>query len=69
MKTYVVCLDGTWNSPHQKDRDPVEGIEVSTESNVLRIYRFLTNTQKNNGISTADSLEYGTILSRLARRL
>ncbi len=57
MKTYVVCIDGTWNSPNQKDKDPVEDKEQATETNVLRIYRFLT------GINGAvGKLEYGTIL-------
>jgi len=42
VKTYVVCIDGTWNHPGQKDTDPIEEIEQRTETNVLRIFRFLT---------------------------
>jgi hypothetical protein len=57
MKTYIVCIDGTWNNPNQTDKDPVEGKEMSTETNVLKIYRFLTGIKQGDG-----SLDYGTIL-------
>ncbi|HET6273972.1 MAG TPA: DUF2235 domain-containing protein [Bacteroidota bacterium] len=42
MRTYVVCMDGTWNHPGQRDIDPIEESERVSETNVLRIYRFLT---------------------------
>ncbi len=42
MSVYVVCIDGTWNNPGQKDKDPVLNEEVCTETNVLLIYRYLT---------------------------
>src|ERR1039457_5522310 len=57
MKTYVVCIDGTWNNPNQTDKDPVEEKEKATETNVLRVYRFLTGIKDAVG-----ALEYGTIL-------
>jgi uncharacterized protein (DUF2235 family) len=57
MKTYVVCIDGTWNNPNQTDKDPVEEKEKTTETNVLRVYRFLTGIKNAVG-----ALEYGTIL-------
>jgi hypothetical protein len=43
MKTYVVCIDGTWNHPSQTDRDPEDrdDVESKTETNVLRVFRFL----------------------------
>jgi uncharacterized protein (DUF2235 family) len=56
MKTYVVCIDGTWNNPNQTDKDPVEDKEKATETNVLRVYRFLTGLKSAVGV-----LEYGTI--------
>lgn len=42
MRTYIVCIDGTWNMPGQVDRDPIEKIEVDSETNVMHIFRFLT---------------------------
>jgi uncharacterized protein (DUF2235 family) len=56
MKIYVVCIDGTWNNPNQTDKDPIDEREESTETNVLRVYRFLTGLK-----SVVGSLEYGTI--------
>jgi hypothetical protein len=47
-KTYVVCIDGTWNSPLQMDQESI------TETNVLRIFRFLTGVLHPN---TLDRLE------------
>ena len=50
MKTLVVCIDGTWNHPGQTDIDPIEDIERVSETNVLRVYRFLTGVAKRNGV-------------------
>ncbi len=42
MKTYVVCIDGTWNHPSQMDKDPrTQDVESVTETNVLRVFRYL----------------------------
>ena len=35
-KTWIICIDGTWNQPGQKDWDPVTAKEVTTPSNVVR---------------------------------
>lgn len=42
MKTNVVCIDGTWNLPGQTDADPGEKIVTESETNVLRMFRYLT---------------------------
>ena len=53
MRTYVVCIDGTWNHPGQTDRDMIDPTkEDVTETNVLQMYGFLTGV---------DDPEYGTI--------
>jgi len=44
MATYIVCIDGTWNCPEASNGDPLDGSEISCETNVYRIYRFLTDT-------------------------
>jgi uncharacterized protein (DUF2235 family) len=43
-KTWVICIDGTWNQPGQKDRDPVTAREAATPSNVVRTWEALANT-------------------------
>lgn len=48
MKTNVVCIDGTWNLPGQTDADPGEKIVTESETNVLRIFRFLTKITHEN---------------------
>jgi len=53
MRTYVVCIDGTWNHPGQTDKDMIDPTkEDVTETNVLQMYAFLTGV---------DDPEYGTI--------
>lgn len=32
--TWVVCIDGTWNTPGQTDKDPIEDKEAVTKTNV-----------------------------------
>lgn len=42
MRTFVVCIDGTWNDPSQRDWDRAHhDVEAMTETNVLRTFRFL----------------------------
>ena len=43
-KTWIVCIDGTWNQPGQKDRDPVTATETAAPSNVVRTWEALANT-------------------------
>jgi len=42
-KTWIVCIDGTWNQPGQRDRDPVSATEEATPSNVVRTWEALAN--------------------------
>jgi uncharacterized protein (DUF2235 family) len=42
-KTWIICIDGTWNQPGQKDRDPVTAKEEATPSNVVRTWEALAN--------------------------
>jgi uncharacterized protein (DUF2235 family) len=44
VKTWVICIDGTWNQPGQKDRDPITSREAATPSNVVRAWEALANT-------------------------
>ena len=43
-KTWIVCIDGTWNQPGQKDRDPVTAAETAAPSNIVRTWEALANT-------------------------
>ena len=43
-KTWIVCIDGTWNQPGQKDRDPVTATETAAPSNIVRTWEALANT-------------------------
>lgn len=45
MKTLVVCIDGTWNGPGQRDRDPVTGRAVETRTNVALTWEALTGVR------------------------
>ncbi len=42
-KTWIVCIDGTWNQPGQRDRDPISAKEEATSSNVVRTWEALAN--------------------------
>jgi uncharacterized protein (DUF2235 family) len=42
-KTWIVCIDGTWNQPGQRDKDPVSAKEEATSSNVVRTWEALAN--------------------------
>lgn len=42
-KTWIVCIDGTWNQPGQSDRDPISAREEATCSNVVRIWEALAD--------------------------
>ena len=42
-KTWIICIDGTWNQPGQKDRDPITAKEEATPSNVVRTWEALAN--------------------------
>jgi len=54
-KTWIVCIDGTWNQPGQKDRDPVTAAETAAPSNVVRTWEALANT------SLSTDFYYGSI--------
>ncbi|MET0584526.1 MAG: DUF2235 domain-containing protein [Candidatus Binatia bacterium] len=54
-KTWIVCIDGTWNQPGQKDRDPVTTTETAAPSNVVRTWEALANT------SLTTDFYYGSI--------
>jgi hypothetical protein len=42
-KTWIVCIDGTWNQPGQRDKDPVSAKEEATSSNIVRTWEALAN--------------------------
>ncbi len=42
MKTLVVCIDGTWNTPGQRDLDPVTCRAIETRTNVAATWEILT---------------------------
>lgn len=44
-KTWIVCIDGTWNQPSQKDQDPITEKEEATPSNVVRTWEALANQE------------------------
>ncbi len=54
-KTWVICIDGTWNQPGQMELDPVAAKEVTTPSNVVRTWEALAN------IPLATDFYYGSI--------
>ncbi|TMA55920.1 MAG: DUF2235 domain-containing protein [Deltaproteobacteria bacterium] len=54
-KTWVICIDGTWNQPGQKDKDPITAKEEATLSNVVRTWQALAN------IPLATDFYYGSI--------
>ena len=54
-KTWIVCIDGTWNQPGQRDKDPVTAEEAASPSNVVRTWEALANR------SLAIDFYYGTI--------
>lgn len=56
MRTYVVCIDGTWNHPGQTDKDPIQQIETKTETNVLRMFRFLTGNRHFSQITAHNEM-------------
>ncbi len=63
MRTYVVCIDGTWNHPGQKDEDPVEEREHVTETNVLRMFRFLTGAWHRSDVPVVYGMVKGLCAS------
>lgn len=46
--TWVVCIDGTWNSPGQTDTDPVDHQESVTKTNVQISWEALTQCDLNS---------------------
>ena len=54
-KTWIICIDGTWNQPGQRDRDPVTAQEEAAPSNVARTWEALAN------MHLAPDFYYGTI--------
>jgi uncharacterized protein (DUF2235 family) len=42
-KTWILCIDGTWNQPGQRDRDPISAKEEATSSNVVRTWEALAD--------------------------
>jgi uncharacterized protein (DUF2235 family) len=54
-KTWVVCIDGTWNQPGQRDTDPVIEREEATPSNVVKTWEALADR------SLATDFYYGSI--------
>lgn len=54
-KTWIVCIDGTWNQPGQRDKDPVGAEEGATPSNVVRTWEALADR------ALAREFHYGTI--------
>jgi hypothetical protein len=57
MKHYVICIDGTWNEPGQRDTNPLSNEQYFTETNVLRVFRGLT------GVSPDPRLTFGHIVN------
>ena len=43
-KTWVICIDGTWNQPGQMDKDPVSATEESRPSNVAKTWQAVADT-------------------------
>ena len=54
-KTWIVCIDGTWNQPGQRDKDPVSSQEEATPSNVVRTWEALADR------ALAQEFYYGSI--------
>jgi uncharacterized protein (DUF2235 family) len=55
VKTWIVCIDGTWNQPGQRDKDPVSAEESATSSNVVRTWEALADR------ALARTFYYGSI--------
>lgn len=60
--TWVVCIDGTWNSPGQTDTDPIDHQEAVTKTNVQIVWEALTQT------ALSDASPYGSV-EPLARQM
>lgn len=45
MKSYVICIDGTWNQPGQTDLDPITDREIHTKTNVQHAWEMLTGRE------------------------
>lgn len=54
-KIWIVCIDGTWNQPGQRDRDPISANEAATPSNIVRTWEALANR------TLAHTFYYGSI--------
>lgn len=54
-KTWIVCIDGTWNQPGQRDKDPISAKEEATSSNVVRTWEALADR------ALARTFYYGSI--------
>lgn len=54
-KTWIVCIDGTWNQPGQRDKDPVSAEEKAASSNLVRTWEALANR------ALARTFYYGSI--------
>ena len=55
-KTYIVCIDGTWNAPGQIDRDPITELETKApQTNVAKVWQAFT------GVPLDTERSYGTI--------
>jgi len=54
-RTWIVCIDGTWNQPGQRDKDPVTAKEEATPSNVARTWEAIANR------ALATDFYYGSI--------
>ncbi len=42
--TWVICIDGTWNTPGQMDTDPIDHQEAVTKTNVQILWEAITQT-------------------------
>ena len=54
-KTWIVCIDGTWNQPGQTDQDPVTGAEAARPSNVAKTWQAVAD------VALATNFYYGAI--------
>lgn len=45
VKTWVICIDGTWNTPGQTDTDPIDHDEAVTKTNVQILWEVITKCE------------------------
>lgn len=41
-RSWIICIDGSWNAPGQEDTDPIDHQEMMTKTNVQIVWEYLS---------------------------